>query len=215
MKYGVLGTGNVAHRIATKLIALGHEVMMGSRTTPNDKALQWASQQGKNAQYGTLAETAAFGECVFNCIKGIYALDALAKAGITNLEGKILVDQSNPYLYQNGHISLDPRYTGNTSLGEKIQQFLPHTFVVKTLNYIDNSLMTHPGKLSEPVTGFYCGNNLQAKVSVKQLLLDFGWTDTLDLGDISMSRYTEMLGAFWVPVFGQLHSMQWGLKLVR
>lgn len=32
MKYGVLGTGNVARTIAGKLIELGHEVMMGSRT---------------------------------------------------------------------------------------------------------------------------------------------------------------------------------------
>ena len=28
MKYGVLGTGNVAQTIASKLIKLGHEVMM-------------------------------------------------------------------------------------------------------------------------------------------------------------------------------------------
>ena len=31
MKYGVLGTGDVAQTIATKLIELGHEVKMGSR----------------------------------------------------------------------------------------------------------------------------------------------------------------------------------------
>lgn len=29
MKYGILGTGDVAHAIATKLTELGHEVMMG------------------------------------------------------------------------------------------------------------------------------------------------------------------------------------------
>ena len=32
MKFGVLGTGMVGNAIATKLVALGHEVMMGSRT---------------------------------------------------------------------------------------------------------------------------------------------------------------------------------------
>ena len=39
MKYGVLGTGDVAKTIATKLIELGHEVMMGSRTANNEKAI--------------------------------------------------------------------------------------------------------------------------------------------------------------------------------
>lgn len=38
MKYGVLGTGDVARTIADKLIALGHEVMMGARSSANDKA---------------------------------------------------------------------------------------------------------------------------------------------------------------------------------
>lgn len=32
MRYGILGTGDVAHVIATKLIELGHEVMMGGGT---------------------------------------------------------------------------------------------------------------------------------------------------------------------------------------
>jgi len=31
MKIGVLGTGMVGEAIASKLVALGHEVMMGSR----------------------------------------------------------------------------------------------------------------------------------------------------------------------------------------
>ena len=48
-----------------------------------------------------------------------------------------------------------------------------------------------------------------------EILHDFGWTDTFDMGDISMSRYTEMLGAFWVPVFGQLNTMHWGFRFVR
>ena len=32
MKFGVLGTGMVGNAIATKLVELGHEVTMGSRT---------------------------------------------------------------------------------------------------------------------------------------------------------------------------------------
>ena len=76
-------------------------------------------------------------------------------------------------------------------------------------------MMPHPNELSEPATGFYCGNDSNAKDAVREILHDFGWTDTFDMGDISMSRYTEMLGAFWVPVFGQLNTMHWGFRLVR
>ena len=31
MKYGILGTGNVAQEIGSKLVQLGHKVKMGSR----------------------------------------------------------------------------------------------------------------------------------------------------------------------------------------
>lgn len=215
MKYGVLGTGVVAETIATKLIELGHEVMMGSRTATNEKAVQWAEKHGERAKCGTFADAAAFGERVFNNVRGINSIEALKAAGIENLKGKILIDQSNPYTYSNGHISLDPKYTGNTSLGEENQKLLPDTKIVKTLNYIGSNLMTSQENLKEPVTGFYCGNDSEAKEAVKSILHDFGWKDTFDLGDISMSRYTEMFGAFWVPLYNQLGSMEWGFKLVR
>jgi predicted dinucleotide-binding enzyme len=214
MKYGVLGTSDVAQTIASKLVELGHEVMMGSRTANNEKAVAWAAANGDKASCGTFADAAAFGERVFNCVQGIHAIEALEAAGKDNLKGKILIDQSNPYVYKDGHISLKAEYTENTCLGEEVQKLLPDTKVVKTLNYLGSVMMTNPGELSEPVTGFYCGNDAEAKEAVRQILADFGWQETFDMGDISMSRYTEMLGAFWVPVYGQIGHMHWGFRLV-
>lgn len=214
MKYGVLGTGDVAQTIASKLVELGHEVMMGSRTANNEKAVAWAAANGDKASCGTFADAAAFDERVFNCVQGIHAIEALEAAGKDNLKGKILIDQSNPYVYKDGHISLKAEYTENTCLGEEVQKLLPDTKVVKTLNYLGSVMMTNPGELSEPVTGFYCGNDAEAKEAVRQILADFGWQETFDMGDISMSRYTEMLGAFWVPVYGQIGHMHWGFRLV-
>ncbi|ORX41866.1 hypothetical protein BCR36DRAFT_587667 [Piromyces finnis] len=52
MKYGVLGTGDVVHTIAGKLIELGHEVMMGSRTATNEKAIKWVEVHGAKAKCG-------------------------------------------------------------------------------------------------------------------------------------------------------------------
>ena len=215
MKYGILGTGSVAQTIGSKLIQLGHEVKMGSRDAKNEKALNWAKKNGAKATVGTFADAASFGERIFNCVKGIHAIEVITSAGPDKFKDKILIDLTNPYIYNDGHISLDPKYSSNTCLGQEIQKFLPKTKVVKTLNYLGFNLMTNPASLSEPITGFYCGNDDKAKEEVNKILHDFGWTDTFDLGDISMSRYTEMLGAFWVPVYGKLGNMDWGFKLVR
>ena len=205
MKYGVLGTGNVARTIGDKLIELGHSVMLGSRTADNPQAAEWAKQYGEQAAHGTFADASRFGERIFNCVQGIHALEVLDAAGKANLNGKLLIDLTNPYIHKDGHISLDARWSGTTSLGEEVQRLLPQTKVVKTLNYLHNYLMTHPDELPEPITGFYCGNDKEAKAEVAKLLADFGWCDTMDLGDISMSRYTEMLAHF-----GQRHLMGQG-----
>ena len=194
---------------------LGHEVKIGSRQSNNEKAINWVKKNGNLASNGTFKEAAAFGEGVFNCVKGIHSIEALSAANPENLKGKILIDLTNPYTYKEGHISLEPKYSGNTSLGEEIQKFLPNTKVVKTLNYLGYNLMTEPSKLTEPITGFYCGNDKDAKKVVDEILHDFGWADTFDMGDISMSRYTEMLGAIWVPIYGNLGNMNWGFRLVR
>lgn len=215
MKYGVLGTGDVARTIADKLIELGHVVMLGSRTTDNPRAAEWSKHHGERAAHGTFADAAKFGERVFNCVQGVYSIEVLTSIGRDNLTGKILIDQTNPYLYKNGHISLDSRWSGNTSLGEANQALLPETKIVKTLNYICSHLMSNPEQLPEAVTGFYCGNDKDAKAEVAKLLTDFGWKDTLDLGDISMSRYTEMLGAFWPAALNATGNMDWGFRLVR
>jgi 8-hydroxy-5-deazaflavin:NADPH oxidoreductase len=61
MKIGILGTGMVGSTIGTKLIQLGHDVKMGSRTATNEKAIAWAQKNGIHASQGTFTDAALFG----------------------------------------------------------------------------------------------------------------------------------------------------------
>ena len=117
-KYGILGTGNVAKTIGAKLIQLGHEVKLGSRNPNSENALNWIKNNGPNASVGTFKEAASFSNIIFNCLHGINSIEAIESSGKENFKDKILVDLANPYNYVNGHIILDPKYSGNTSLGE-------------------------------------------------------------------------------------------------
>ena len=56
MKIAVLGTGMVGNAIASKLVSLGHDVKMGSRTANNEKAAEWVKTAGKGASQGTFAD---------------------------------------------------------------------------------------------------------------------------------------------------------------
>jgi NADP oxidoreductase coenzyme F420-dependent len=56
MRIAALGTGTVGRTIGTKLVELGHDVTMGSRTADNENARAWASGAGGGAAHGKTAE---------------------------------------------------------------------------------------------------------------------------------------------------------------
>lgn len=215
MKIAVLGTGMVGKAIGTKLVALGHEVRMGSRTADNAAATEWAAGAGSGASHGTFADAAAFGEAVFNCTQGEHTLSALEAAGAGNLAGKILLDLANPLDFSRG---FPPRLSvcNDDSLGEQVQRAFPAARVVKTLNTMNCMLMVDPSGLPGEHAVFTSGNDAAAKEQVAGWLRDwFGWQQVVDLGDITTSRGTEAWLLLWVRLYGALGTPQFNLRLVR
>ena len=202
MRIGILGTGVVGQTLGMKLVQLGHEVKMGSRSAPNEKAAGWATAAGARASQGTFAEAAAFGEVVFNCTKGEISLAALRQAGAANLDGKVLVDVANPLDFSRG---MPPSLTvcNTDSLGEQIQREFPRARVVKTLNTMNANVMVNPSLVAGDHDVFVSGNDAAAKAQVRDLLeKGFGWRSVIDLGDITSARGTEMLLPIWLRLWG-------------
>lgn len=183
VRFGILGTGVVGQTIGGKLVSLGHEVKLGSRTTTNEKAAKWVAEHGALASQGSFAEAASYGEIVFNCTSGMVSLDVLQSAGSSNLAGKILVDVANALDFSHGR---PPTLSvSNTdSLGEQIQRAFPDTKVVKALNTMNAAVMVNPSAVPGDHDAFVCGNDADAKSRVSELLRTFGWKTIVDLGDI-------------------------------
>jgi len=213
MKIGVLGTGATGITIATKLVDLGHDVMIGSRDEANPKAVAWAKDEGHNALYGSFMNAAEFGEIIFNCTLGTASLAALQMAGDRNLKGKILIDTSNPIDRTTDMWRLTVCNTD--SLGEQIQREFPATKVVKTLNTVNANVMVDPNKLIEKTDAFVCGNDIEAKSTVVRILKEwFGWREVIDLGDITSSRSVEMYVLLWHDMRKAISSQRFNIKLV-
>ncbi|HVE82090.1 MAG TPA: NAD(P)-binding domain-containing protein, partial [Myxococcales bacterium] len=170
MKIAVFGTGMVGETIASKLVQLGHDVVMGSRTANNEKAAAWVKKAGKGASQGTFADAAKHGEIAFNCTAGVGSLEALKAAGADNLKGKVLLDLANPLDFSKG---MPPRILVNSddSLGEQIQRAFPDTQVVKTLNTVNCLLMVDASRVANgDHTMFMAGNDAHAKARVAEIL---------------------------------------------
>lgn len=214
MKIGMLGTGMVGETLGTKFVQLGHEVKMGSRSANNETAAKWAGKNGAKASTGTFADAAAFGEISFLCLKGDAELDVVRSVGPGPFGSKIVVDVSNPLDFSHG---MPPSLAicNTNSLGEEVQKALPPAKVVKTLNIVNCEVMVDPGKAGEQPTMFICGNDAAAKTKITTLLKSLGWTDVIDLGDITKSRATEMLLPVWLSLMQTLGHVHFGFKVVR
>lgn len=216
MKISVLGTGIVGQTIGSKLIQSGHEVMMGSRTLDNAKGTEWVTKNGENASLGTFANSAAFGEIIFNCTSGMGTLEALKMAEIENMRGKILIDISNPLDFSKG---MPPTLSvcNTDSLAEQIQNTFPEVKVVKTLNTLNCALMVNPSSLADGNHDiFMSGNDADAKAKVKDILMNwFGWKGVIDLGNISTARGTEQILPLWIRLMVAQGNANFNFKIVK
>ncbi len=214
MDIGILGTGIVGQTIGNRLVDLGHNVRMGSRTADNEKGRAWVRAAGHRASQGTFAEAAEYGEVLFNCTSGMGSLSALQHAGTANLKDKVLVDVSNPLDFSHGAPILTVCNTD--SLAEQIQRAHPLVNVVKALNTMNCEIMVHPELIKEPHDVFICGNNADAKATVTLILVDwFGWKSVIDLGNITAARGMEMVLPLWLSLRGRLGSNHFNFKVAK
>jgi 8-hydroxy-5-deazaflavin:NADPH oxidoreductase len=230
MKISIIGTGPVGQTIASKLIELGHEVMIGTRSVReklesdakdsygNPPFREWQKANNK-VKLASFAEAAAFGELVFNATHGGSSITALKLAGSKNLSSKILVDIANPLDFSKGMPpSLLPGLNNTYSLGEEIQKTFPEARVVKTLNTMWCGLMVNPNMIGGGNhINYVSGNDAGARAVVKKLLNQFGWRDEnmIDLGDITGARATESLLPIWLRVWGVIQNGAFNFNLVR
>ena len=216
MRIGIFGTGSVGSAIGSRLVELGHEVCMGSRTAHNDAATEWAGAAGELATHGTFADAGAFGELLVNATMGAGSLDAIGAAAPADLEGKVLLEISNPLDFSAGFPpTLSIKDTD--SLAETIQRAFPGLRVVKSLNTMTADVMVHPAQLSASHDVFMSGNDAEAKIAVADLLTGFGWPadDIVDLGDLSTARGTEMYLPLWLRLMSALGTPAFNIKVVR
>lgn len=200
-KIAVLGAGRVGAALAAGLANAGHEVSVGVRRI--EARTGW---QGPAVAFDSLAGAAGAAEIVVNALPGERSLEALAVLG-AELSGKVLIDVANAtqrdasgrptgLLYREGSLAL------------RLQEALPGSLLVKSLNTVAFMVMANPRILAEPSRVFLSGEDPGAKALAAGLLADLGWAREaiLDLGGIESAEATEALFLL-VPHFIRSHGL--------
>lgn len=202
----VLGSGRVGSTLATGLAAAGHQVTLGVRdpdTTQHDVPVSDA------------ATAITTSDLIINATPGDTTLERLASHRDA-LAGKVLLDVSNATVRSTDGLPGGLLYP-DVSLGELLQNALPDTKVVKSLNTMLFSVMSNPGSLTTPPTAFVSGDDPAAKQLVQTVLHDLGWNDDwiLDLGGISTARGTEAMALMVPSLLGAIGFLPFALTVAR
>lgn len=213
IKYAVMGSGQVGQVLADGLLAHGHEVMRASREPT--KLAAWQRGAGPKAHIGDFAEAARWGEQVLLAVKGAAAENAVALAGPDNLAGKVVIDATNPIADLPPEKGVLRFFTNlDESLMERLQRKAPGAKFVKAFSCVGNAFMINPEFPGGPPSMFICGNDDDAKASVRSLLGELGW-ETVDMGAAESARAIEPLCMLWcIPGFTK-NSWTHAFKLLR
>lgn len=213
MNVGILGSGDVGQALGRGFLALGHQVMLGSREAENPKAAAWAKQAVAGASHGTFAQAAQFGEVIVFATLGMATENAIRIAGLEHFGGKLVLDATNPLDFSRG---MPPRLTGGVgdSGGERHQRLLPAARVVKVFNTVGNPLMFRPELPGGPPSMFICGDDASAKKRVGEICRDFGW-EAVDVGPMNAAHYLEAMCMVWVHAAVTSGNWTQAFKLLR
>ncbi|MEZ5103822.1 MAG: NAD(P)-binding domain-containing protein [Draconibacterium sp.] len=211
-KVGIIGSGNVGQALAQGFIDNGFEVTIASRNAA--KRVELENQFGHKLKADTPENTAKSGELIVFAVKGNQGIDALKEIGIENLNGKTVIDTTNPIsnaMPVNGVLLYDSSI--NRSLMEDLQEKAPKANFVKAFSCVGAGSMVNPDFESKP-TMFICGNNAEAKKEVTDILDKFGW-ETEDMGTVEAARAIEPLAILWcIPGFVK-NSWNHAFKLLK
>lgn len=195
MKAGIIGSGMVGQTLAKAFKNEGYDVMLGTRDTSKAEVVKFSNETGIGT--GTFDETAKYGDIIVLATKGTATLEAVRIAGINNLDGKVVIDATNPIAGvppTNGVLHFTTTF--DNSLMEDLQKAAPGAKFVKAFNSVGSTLMYKPQLTGGKPSMFICGNDDAAKQTVSGILSAFGW-ETEDMGKAEAARAIEPLCILW------------------
>ena len=176
MTISILGTGALATRLADLLQPTEHRIVFGSRTPVEPTQLDYRA-----------AITA--GDLIVLAIP-YTAVEAVAQTFRELLNGKIIVDPTNPI-----HSDWSPILTGEAdSAAEQLQRLLPDGYIVKAFNSIFADALQPQSALfrKHSLAAFIASDHPGAAEIVRQLALAVG-LDAIVTGPLYTARYLEQL----------------------
>lgn len=200
----IIGTGNMARGISTRLLAGGHEVELYNPDRTSAEALanelrSASPDPGEVRIADGLHDAIGASDAVILASWYSVNLETARDLG-TQLEDKVVIDISNPL-----NESYDALVTeGGPSAAENIQAALPGgAKVVKAFNTTFASTLVDGEVAGQALDVLIAGDDETAKARVATLVED-GGLNAIDVGGLERARQLEALGLLGIALQSRL-----------
>ena len=178
MDIGVIGAGRIGQVLARRLAAAGEDVVLSNRDPRRLTALVEAL--GPRVRAGSVA-TAATAEVVVLAVPWRDLPAAVAATGVTDWQGRIVVDPTNPL----GPPDFRVADLGGRTSSEVVAGMVPGARLVKAFNTLDPAVLDrHPDRVGRRVV-LVSGDHGPANAAVAALAGRAGWAP-VDLGPLAL-----------------------------
>ena len=192
-KIAVIGLGNIGKVVASNLVKGNREVMIASNKLQDAKEL--AQQLGHLAKPVEVSAAINDADIIIMSV-WFSTIQELLKKFATELQGKIIVDPSNP-IAPDGNGGFKKIIDANVSAGQVIVSLLPkNAKLVKAFGTLSAASLANTAFKKPGVVSFYATNDTAINPVIEQLLISSGF-DPINVGGIDQSIRIE--------VFGDLH----------
>ena len=185
MDVTIIGTGNMARGIATRILAGGHAVTLLGTDTGKAEAL--AAELDGDVRTGQSGDPLT-GDVVVLAVWYQAVDDVLATYG-DQLAGKVVVDITNPV----DPDTFAPLTIDEGSVAAQIAAKVPAAKVVKAFNTTFAGTLVEGTVADQPLDVFLAGDDEAAKDTVKQIAAD-GGLRPIDVGPLALAHHVEALG---------------------
>ena len=188
----IIGTGQVAGALGPEFAAQGHTIIYGSRDPSRNEVKELVARTGNGASATAPPAAAQAASIVVLAVPG--ELVETITRSLGNLDGKIIIDPTNPLRRNDDGLF---EMAVDTSNGEIVQAAAPGAYVVKAFNALNWRTMVDPETSGGPVTIPLVGDSTEAKATVAALVEGMD-LEAIDLGPIRYARHVEGMLILWI-----------------
>ena len=191
LKIGIIGSGNIGGSVGVLWAQAGHQVLFSSRHP--EELGELAKKAGPTAKVGYPKDAAKFGDVIFLAVP-YHAMPKVGKELSSLIQGKVVIDCSNPYPSRDGDMAVEALKKGT---GIASAEFFPGVRLVRAYNSISHqSIITQAHRKDELMAIPVAADDDDALKIASKLIKESGF-DPVFVGPLSKAREFDNRSALY------------------